>query len=77
VKLVILWKNVFCFSGTEYYVVDTVGIGNTNQTTREVLSTVINKMRSMSGGISQILLVADGRFLKEIEIQSIERYVQK
>jgi predicted GTPase len=64
----------FEFNETVYCVIDTVGIGSTNQTTREVLNTIINKMRSMSEKISKILLVTDGRFSREeIEIYNLLR----
>ncbi|CAB4398917.1 uncharacterized protein OCT59_025412 [Rhizophagus irregularis] len=66
------WKKI------KYSVADTVGIGNINLTTKEVLSSIIEKINSMSEGISQVLLVTDGRFLKEeIEIYDFLKEIFK
>lgn len=66
------WKDI------KYSITDTVGIGNINLSTKEVLSSIIEKMKSMSEGINQVLLVTDGRFIKEeMEIYDVLKEIFK
>ncbi|CAB4444979.1 unnamed protein product [Rhizophagus irregularis] len=68
----------FALNGIKYSVVDTVGIGNINVTVRDVLSSIIEKINSISEGISQVLLVTDGRFqAEEIEIYDLLKGIFK
>ncbi|GBB96838.1 hypothetical protein RclHR1_02850009 [Rhizophagus clarus] len=62
---IVMFDNI---DNTEFCVVDTVGIGNTGQPTKDVLK----KLRSAFKNIWHVLLVTDGRFSKEeIEIYDI------
>ncbi|GBB97330.1 hypothetical protein RclHR1_02970005 [Rhizophagus clarus] len=61
-------ESFFEWSGIKYHVIDTVGIGNTGQSTKDVLK----KLRSAFINIWHVLLVTDGRFKhEEIEIYDI------
>lgn len=60
--------NFFHWKGIEYFVVDTIGIWNTNQPNEEVLKS----MRFMLGNVWHVLLVFDGKFSRrEIELYDL------
>ncbi|CAB4431283.1 unnamed protein product [Rhizophagus irregularis] len=69
----------FDWNGNNYCVVDTIGIENTRQTTKEVASilSILKKgLKSMPGKTWQILLVIDGRFSRE-EIEIYNSVINK
>nr|CAG8512353.1 9561_t:CDS:2 [Entrophospora candida] len=55
----------FKINGLLYKLIDTVGIGDTQLTTQEVLNELAEAAHSMKDGLNQILFVASGRFTKE------------
>ncbi|CAB4493567.1 unnamed protein product [Rhizophagus irregularis] len=69
-------SSYFDWNGNKYCVVDTVGIGNTKQTMKEVVSIIKKELKSMPGKIWQILLVTDGRFSRE-EIEIYNSVINK
>ena len=55
-------KKVFQWNGTNYRVVDTIGVGNTKLTKKEVLYKIAERFYSMPEGTSQVLFVVEERF---------------
>ncbi|CAG8834654.1 14872_t:CDS:2, partial [Gigaspora margarita] len=56
---------VFEWNGTKYRVVDTVGFGDMNLSSKQVLLKLAEAIHSIKGGIKQVLAVVDGRFTEE------------
>ncbi|CAJ0868641.1 4187_t:CDS:2 [Entrophospora sp. SA101] len=55
----------YLIDGLLYKLIDTVGIGDTQLTTQEVLNELAEAAHSIKDGLNQILFVASGRFTKE------------
>lgn len=60
----------FWWNGINYRVIDTIGIGDTKLTKKEVLGRIARAVRKVRDGLSQILFVTSGRFTE----QEIEAY---
>src|SRR5581483_8667033 len=58
-------KKSFKHKKTTYCVIDTIGVGDTRLTRKEVLLKIAEGIYSMPEGISQVLFVVDGRFTAE------------
>jgi len=56
---------IFKYEGTEYRIVDTVGIGDTKMTMDKVLNKLALMGYSVKDGLSQILFVTDGKLVEE------------
>jgi len=54
-------KKDFDWKNTKYYVVDTIGVGDTSLAEKKVLYKIIDGIYEMPEGISQVLFVIDGR----------------
>ncbi|CAB4444951.1 unnamed protein product [Rhizophagus irregularis] len=55
-------KKEFPWKGKDYNVVDTIGVGDTQLSTKNVLYKILDGIFSIPEGISHILFVIDGRF---------------
>ena len=58
-------KKVFSWNGTKYRVVDTIGVGDTKLDKKKVLYKIAEGIYLMPEGISQVLVVLDGKFTTE------------
>jgi hypothetical protein len=54
----------FELNGIKYRIIDTIGIGDTVLTEKEVLDRIIEATHSVKHGLSQVLFVTNGRFSK-------------
>jgi len=60
----------------EYRIVDTIGIGDTQWSTKQVLFKIAEAVRMVKEGVNQVLFVTSGRFTKEeIEAYNLLRTV--
>nr|CAG8626484.1 418_t:CDS:2 [Entrophospora candida] len=61
----------YTVDGKVYKIVDTVGIGDTKMTPKEVVSKLVMTAEAIKYGINQVLFVTSGRFT-DVEIENFE-----